>query len=117
MTQTNAAPARGGSAETGARCSLVATQNSSKNSPQAGRPQALNWPTNPIILASQMRMRADPLAEAIEFALTYGVAVLSAVREGDDDAIIASYRGFDAAARTARQCATELRDLVRERGQ
>jgi hypothetical protein len=71
MTQTNVAPARGGSAETGARCSLVATQNSSENSPQAGRPQAQNRPADPIILASQMRMRADLLAEAIEFA-THG---------------------------------------------
>jgi len=68
----------------------------------------------PIILSSQCRLTADLLGEAIEFAIVYGVAILAAVREADDEAIVASFRRFDAAARTARQCAEELRSLLGE---
>jgi hypothetical protein len=59
--------------------------------------------------AMRARMTCDLLAEAIEIANAYGLGVLRAIREADDSAILESFRGFDAAARTARRCAEALR--------
>ena len=60
-------------------------------------------------LASRRRLTADLLAESIELALVHAVAVLAAARMADDAQIIEQFRFFDAAARTARRCAEDLR--------
>jgi len=92
-----------------AGCSLLGGENRPENSPAIQSPQAKRSAACPIILASHCRMTADLLAEAVEFTIHYGAAVLAAVREADDEGILESFRGFDVAARTARQCAEELR--------
>jgi hypothetical protein len=66
-------------------------------------------PVCPIIAGCQTRLVADLLAESVEIAIAYGTGILRAVREADDAAILENFRGFDAAARTARRCAEQLR--------
>jgi hypothetical protein len=108
MAQTNQTPAGG----PGLGNSI--SSNSHTNTLTPARPQAQIRVADPIILASQARMTAELLAESLEIAIGFAVAALTAVHEADDEAIIASFRGFDAAARTARRCAEELRSLLGE---
>jgi hypothetical protein len=66
----------------------------------------------PFVLASHCRMTADLLAESVEIAIASGTGILRAVRECDDPGILENFRCFDAAARTARRCAEDLRTAV-----
>jgi hypothetical protein len=97
----------------GLNCSLPEGGNDFSSKDSLAKNQA---PSCPIVLATQCRLVADLLAESIEFAVGYGVAILSAVREGDDTAILSAFRGFDAATRCARRCAIELRSLLHDAG-
>jgi hypothetical protein len=89
MSQTCEGPACDGDAGTGAGCSLQDGRNKSENSQSVSSRQAQNRPPSPIILASQCRLTADLLAESVEIAISYGVAILVAAREADDAAICA----------------------------
>jgi hypothetical protein len=93
--------------EAGAANEVLLGRNAFSSVP-APKTQVKRAEACPILLASQCRMTADLLAESTEIAISYGVAILAAVREADDDAILARFKGFDAAARTARACAEEL---------
>jgi hypothetical protein len=109
MTPISETPARAGDAATGAGRSLLEDRNVQENSQWVLKSQAQNRPASPIIIASHCRLTSDLLAESVEIAMSYGVAILAAAREADDGAILAQFKGFDAATRTARRCAEELR--------
>jgi hypothetical protein len=118
MSENEKAPTRDSIAVTGAgNVTRLGTADGPKISPEPRRTQAQIRPTDPIILASQCWMVSDLLAEAVEHAGVCGLSVLAAAREHDDAAIIATFAAFDAAARAAKACACELRDLVERRAQ
>lgn len=64
------------------------------------------------ILVTNAQITADLLAESIEIAVAYGVAMLGAIRVGEFRDVIDGFRRFDEAARTAKACAVELRGIL-----
>jgi hypothetical protein len=83
------------------------------NGPNFRAPPAKKQPDLcPIVSGCRARLLADLLAESVEIAIAYGTGILRAVREADDESAIEQFRDFDAAARCARKCATELRSLL-----
>lgn len=70
-------------------------------------------PAAAVIVAAWSGIALDLLAESVELAIGYGVNILAAIRAGDDAAVLAEFRGFDASARTARHCAERLREKER----
>jgi hypothetical protein len=93
------------------RSLLICDGNDHPTKPSALENQALKGKVCPIALATQCRLTSDLLAEAIEIAASYAINILSAIRLADDEAILAEFRQFDAAVRTARCCAKELQNL------
>src|SRR5262245_43354660 len=88
----------------------------SLSSAPSPKTQAKNRAPCPIVLAARCRLTADLLAECVEHALGFGLAVLSAARTGNDGEILANFRRLDAAHRCARRCAEDLRGLMEARG-
>jgi hypothetical protein len=66
----------------------------------------------PIVAGATARMQADLLAEAIEIDIAFSAAILKGIREGNDIAVIEAFRCKDAAHRTARSCAEDLRRTI-----
>jgi hypothetical protein len=104
MTLSCEARPRLGDADRDGDLSCVVADSSSINQ-NSRKSQDQNRPPSPIIC----RITADLLAESVEIAMSFGVAILAAAREADNTAILTQFKGFDAASRTARRCAEELR--------
>jgi hypothetical protein len=114
--QTETRPHQGNDADRVQGCSYLAGRNVENSRDCCPRKQAENQLASAIVAASNCRLTADLLGESMEFAVAYAAAVLRAVREADDAAAIAHFHDFDAAARCARKCATELRSLLQVGG-
>ena len=93
--------------------SLLAGLDGSNHKLPPPKNQAHEQAACPIAIAAICRLTAGLISEAVEIAMGFGINILAAAREDDDEAILRQFRGFDAAARTARQCAEELRTALR----
>jgi hypothetical protein len=80
----------------------------------APQPSALKFDgANAVIIVAWTEAARDLLSERGELTVGYGLNVLSAIPQRDDDTLLAEFKGFDAAARASRHCAEELREKQR----
>jgi hypothetical protein len=69
-----------------------------------------------IVAGVKARMTAELLDEALAIQLSYILTAREALREFDDAKALTIFKCVDAAHRTARACAFELRDLLPREG-
>jgi hypothetical protein len=77
-------------------------------------PRPKNQPPCSPAAGIRLGMIRELFAESITLALGFGLNSLHAAQQGDDAAVIGEFRCFRAAARTAGECARDLREILGE---